>query len=678
FTALGSAPGLEPLVGTPSRLHTLYVSGRMLGEEYRYVLERRGAKKLPGNMLPRPGLLLNPWVLRNTETSIEDARAGENFLRTADGRSAGQGGANKKKGLENASAMAGNEITNVDFLADGGLTDFNLKPDKDGRITLKLADLGDRQFVRILAVNGNSSVVRDISLADAKTKLRDLTLRNGLDPQGHFTRQNQVSILEKSAPFTIKDAATAKFETSESLAGIFTLFRTLSNNPTLAEFSFLLDWPTFDAAKKRELYSKNACHELSFFLQRKDPAFFKSVILPYLANKKDKTFMDHYLIGDDLRSYLRPWDYQRLNIVERILLAQRHKEEASSTGREVSDLKDMIPPNVDEMLLLFDTALQGGDLAGGTAEKLGVSKDLLKAEAMQDEKAEKAPPAAPAPMVLATPALASDAAAAAPEGAGIAHGGKAAPAKAMAPSKNGNGRRAMAIESDKEMPEAKPMAEQQFRQLGRDNAELGELREEEKRHDRLARDAKQWALYRKLDPTQEWAENNYYHLPIEEQLAGLVTVNSFWKDYALWDGKGGFLSKNVGEAAHSFTEMMLALAVLDLPFPSQSKIPKAEVKDLSLTLTPVERMILFHREIKPAEIDKEAPRLLVSQNFYRQGDRYIEKDGEKLDKFVTDEFLTGIVYGCQIVVTNPTSSTQKLDLLLQIPQGAIPVLGSKA
>lgn len=676
FTALGDAPGLEPLIGQPSRLRSLYVSGRTLGEEYRYVLERRMAKKFPGSMLPRPGLLLNPWALRTTETSIADAMAGEAYRRADDGRAAGMDGANKKRMASPPGGLAGMEITNVDFLAEPGSTAFNLTPDKDGRVTLKMSDLGDRQFVRILAVNGNSSVVRDLSLADAKTKLRDLTLRNGLDPQGHFTRQNQVSILEKGAPFTMKDAATAKFETSESLGGIFTLFRTLSNNLTLAEFSFVLDWPTLDAAKKRELYSKYACHELSFFLQRKDPAFFKSVILPYLANKKDKTFMDHYLLGDDLRSYLRPWDYQRLNMVERILLAQRHKEESAATGRELSDRKAMQPPNVDEMLLLFDTALQGGDLAGGAADKLGVAGELR--DNLIRREISVAPGDANKPVSETSAMLAAPAAPmAAMDGAGGAR--FAAPALK---SKNG---RALKMEQDAKAPEEKDMAadeakpmDKRLEELGEDAGKFKEGLDHDINQDREARRGRQQQLYRKLESTQEWAENNYYHLPIEQQLADLVGVNGFWKDYALWDGKGGFLSKNVGEAAHSFTEMMLALAVLDLPFPSQSKVPKAEVKDLSLTLTPVERMILFHREIKPAEIDKEAPRLLVSQNFYRQGDRYIEKDGEKLDKFVTDEFLTGIVYGCQIVVTNPTSSTQKLDLLLQIPQGAIPVLGSKA
>ena len=48
-------------------------------------------------------------------------------------------------------------------------------------------------------------------------------------------------------------------------------------------------------------------------------------------------------------------------------------------------------------------------------------------------------------------------------------------------------------------------------------------------------------------------------------------------------------------------------------------------------------------------------------------------NGERLDKYVTDEFLVHTVYGCQVVLTNPTSTPQKLDLLLQIPLGSLPV-----
>ena len=65
--------------------------------------------------------------------------------------------------------------------------------------------------------------------------------------------------------------------------------------------------------------------------------------------------------------------------------------------------------------------------------------------------------------------------------------------------------------------------------------------------------------------------------------------------------------------------------------------------------------------------------VLVSQNFYRHGDRFREENGEKVDKFVTGEFVVHTVYGCQVVVTNPTSSRQRLTVLVQLPVGAIPL-----
>ena len=30
----------------------------------------------------------------------------------------------------------------------------------------------------------------------------------------------------------------------------------------------------------------------------------------------------------------------------------------------------------------------------------------------------------------------------------------------------------------------------------------------------------------------EWVESNYYHLPLEQQTAALITANAFWLDYA--------------------------------------------------------------------------------------------------------------------------------------------------
>ena len=87
--------------------------------------------------------------------------------------------------------------------------------------------------------------------------------------------------------------------------------------------------------------------------------------------------------------------------------------------------------------------------------------------------------------------------------------------------------------------------------------------------------------------------------------------------------------------------------------------------------------MVFHQEIKEsAPLENPLP-ILVSQNFYRHGDRYRQDGNERFDKFISDEFLVHTVYGCQVVVTNPTSSRQKLEVLLQIPAGAIAVSGHR-
>ncbi len=181
--------------------------------------------------------------------------------------------------------------------------------------------------------------------------------------------------------------------------------------------------------------------------------------------------------------------------------------------------------------------------------------------------------------------------------------------------------------------------------------------------------------YQKLDKTKEWAENNYYHVVIERQNANLIPVNAFWQDFANSDANEPFYSVHLAEAARDFSELLLALAVLDLPFEAGKH--ETTFDGPRMTLKAGSPMVVYHEEIQPAASVADDTSILVSQNFFRHGDRYRYVNNEKLDKFVTDEFLVDTVYGGQVVVTNPTSSPKKLDVLLQIPQGAMPVLNGQ-
>ena len=181
--------------------------------------------------------------------------------------------------------------------------------------------------------------------------------------------------------------------------------------------------------------------------------------------------------------------------------------------------------------------------------------------------------------------------------------------------------------------------------------------------------------YRSLDPTKEWAENNYYNLRITAQTYALIDENHFWLDLAKHGLKPGFGSRHLGAATGNFAEMMLALSFLDLPF----EAPKHddEITDGDLNFTAGGPVLLFHREVKEAGMAANRPPLLVSQSYFQWDDRFRMENGEKVDRFITDEFVRGIVYGAQVVVTNPTSSRQLLDILTQLPKGAIPVSGQR-
>ena len=82
FPLRGSlGPAYQPPIAmlTRATFRNLYLSGRDIGDEYRYILERREQTPFPGNMLARPGLLLNPWAIRETDTGKQQAAAGGEY-----------------------------------------------------------------------------------------------------------------------------------------------------------------------------------------------------------------------------------------------------------------------------------------------------------------------------------------------------------------------------------------------------------------------------------------------------------------------------------------------------------------------------------------------------------------------------------------------------------------------
>jgi predicted transcriptional regulator len=441
-----------------------------------------------------------------------------------------------------------------------------------------------------------------------------------LDPERHFSEQKSISPVRENQNLSIDDITTAKIEVLDSLNSVFQLFKSINNDAKLHEFKFLPGWANLEKPRKLELYSKYSCHELNFFIYKKDPTFFNEVVKPYIAHKRDKTFMDKWLLNMDMKEWLNPWSFGRLNIVEKILLSQRIKEKRTSIKRHVKDLCDLLPKDEERFNFLFKIALKGSAL--DTGDKLAIN------EALAEPSMPPSPSMARKKMRLQRPASKPSA----------------------------------SLRSAPKM-ELEEMAAPYDADMSFDDG-FGASDEKERRE--ITRQ-----LFKQLEKTEEWVENNYYKIPVEQQVSDLITINEFWKDYALHEAGSPFLSAHIAQASNNFTEMALALAVIDLPFDAPDH--KTEFKKTKMQLDPGCGIIAFHREIKPVREVSKTQSILTGQNFFALDDRYYYEGNERFDKFVTEEFLVRRVYGCQVVLTNPTSSRKNVDMLIQIPNGAIPV-----
>ena len=653
----------EPFWSTISTADSVYLAGRKIGEEYQYILDRNYAKKFPGNMLQRPALILNPWAVRDTNTSKQDAEKGNDFASVATPKQSSQKRSKKRSGGNNGTS----DFANLDFLPGQTALLLNLEPNEDGIIEIDNRLLQGKQQLTIVAVNPLATTVKHFSMPENRMMARDIRFAKGLDPDKHFTQQKLISVLKAEEKFTLNDITASKFEQYDSLADIYRLFVSLNNDANLAEFKFILDWPKKSDEEKRALYSKYACHELSFFISQKDPEFFEEAIQPYLQNKMHKTFVDEFLLQGDLQTFLDPWRHNRLNDVEKILLGQRIPADTPFARRYISARYDLAPTSREQFATLFGSSIVSGGLA--VDDDFDEAKDLQLGRQLQEKY--KSKNEAKLGEMRQQGQSPGQAGASAPGGFGGGGGGFGGRGGYAAPT-DGLAFGVDAAFEDVEAPTKE--LESLSRNVRRKSSSV-----DKKNSDRFYRQSGRGrrttrGLYLPVDKTKEWAENNYYKLRIDQQNSDLVKVNQFWRDYVNHDPGSPFHSKYFAEAAGNFTEMMFALSVLDLPFEPAEHV--VEFKEVEMNMTAKGPVVVFHEEMRETEDVRANTSILVSQNFFRNDDRYTYNGPDRLDKFVTDEFLIDVPYGCQVVVTNPTSSPQKIDVMMQVPNGAMPLNGT--
>jgi hypothetical protein len=637
-----SAPALRRRVArahVPER--NAFLSDRQLSDEYRYVIERKHAKRRAGVLLDKPSLLSNPWARGSTDTARELLSEGVTYARAQMAPSAPPPPSARPIAQPRADhSGAEAALRTYDFLAQPAALIANVTVAADGVARLPLEALGPARTARILTVDGQDAHEFEFALPELPSATRDLRLAHALAADAHALELRTVEPAPAQRQIVVDDVRTARLELLDSVAGLWRTFAALEPSSAPSEWTWITQWPGFDEARKHALYSEHACHELHIFLWRRDPDFFARVVRPHLANKRHKTFVDRALLGEDLSRFLEPWALGRLNAIERALLARAHPPARAALTRWMADAVELVPPDPDRDRRLLDTILGASGLEGGAfsdaADELTTIVEEARTRGRGGQSADSGPYQARAEAAMEV----DDDEAAEPEEAEEKEADEAVDRDHFSASVGAGGGGAL-----------------------RSKLDLDDRR-------------RATPLFRAPDKTQEWAESNWWRTREEHAGPAKAQPNRLWLDWVRHED-GPFLSAHFAECATSFTEALCAIAVLDVPFVAAAH--ETQLDDVRYTVTVRSHALAASTRIVEASLDRSstanpsADPILIGQRYLRDNDRDEYVANVRRDKYVTGPMLVGVPYVCRVVVSNPTSSERELDLLLQIPRGALPV-----
>ncbi len=599
-----------------------YVGDLRLGDEYQYVLRRRYAAKYPGVMLPQPSVILNPWETEETVNVSQSARAGAAPPPSAAApKMAAMDGAGRA-GKQQAQAVS----SDFDFLADPGFLVVNLRADKNGLVTIPADVVEGLPILQIIVSDPVNLLQRVIAAPMADVKTVDLRLAKALDADKPLSFERAVSIVSKQEPLDLESLGSAQLQVYGTFGSLMTLYKTLIGDGRLADFDELAVWHTLEQDAKLDAYSRLASHELHLFLWSYDRDFFDEVVRPYLENKKEKQFIDHWLLESDLSAYTTLWRYNQLNAAERALLALRLPEVRDMVRRELTERVAQQDENYQAIRMQIESA--------------------LKLEGLMDEKAVRGK-LSELRRNLTLDALDAD---------GVVAFGERDVAERY------KKRKSQARELEDAAQELEEMAPPAPGEFGGRMGGIGGGGFAGK------------AFYRELDSTKQWAESHWDRVRTVggPPPASLIDVDPFWMDLANGDLENLGVSSNLLRPVGNRHSALVALAMCGLPL---------EAGEIGLPTEPNEKYAPQHavavvtKRLKLLEAAEAESSILVGQRFARLDD--ILRGDKKKPIEEPTEFLIGVAYQGQTVISNPTAERRIVDVFWQIPAGSMPLGGSQ-
>ncbi len=599
------------------RRPSAYVSDLRLGDEYQYVLGRRYAEKYPGVMLPQPGIILNPWETEETTNVSQSVQAGE--LPPPSAAAAPMDAFGRSLAEKAQETPTGS--SDFDFLTDPGVIITNLQPDENGVVVVPLDLIDGLPIVQVVVCDAVTVMQRTITAPLNDVETTDLRLLKALDAAKSLSLERAVSIASTDQPLDLKSLGSAQLQIYASVADLFKLFKTMVNDGRMNDFDVVAVWHSLDQRAKLDAYSRLASHELHLFLWFHDQSFFKEVIRPYLANKKEKQFVDHWLLESDLTPYTRLWQYNQLSAAERALLAMRLPEFRGKVLRELRETIDSQEPDLELIRQGVEIALRGQSFDVEYEElmeqvtELGAIPEQQSAEwfALGDRSVE-----------LSARARAKQEA----QDSKLSLGTNVA---------NGLSRRFM----------------------GRGGMGGGAG----------------GAFFRELDSTKQWAESQWDRIRTVggPAPATLIAINQFWADAAACDPAAMQISTHLLMPTENRHAALAALAMCGLPLTAGEVGLPTDGEQL---YRPAHGVAVVTKRLRELAESDEGSSVLIGQRFESLDAAKQTRRGAKASSEPT-EFLVGEAYRGQVVVSNPTAQQRVVEIFWQIPAGSLPLAANQ-
>ena len=680
---------------------TDYLSEKVLSDELNYVVDRKLKKTFMGITLDKPSGLLKRRCVRKTAKGAVGMNSKGQYSHRMEHQTWAQASIPTPMKTAGCANLKLNGLLN-EFLGNKGWTQTNIVPDVDGIVNFNFSNAKDCGCLLVVVEDGAGFLVKLLPLNVAGDReLSDTRLPKSRDPSKVYVYERFVYKASEGTEVVLKDVSNTEMSFVDDLPTMFDVLRALNSGgqprASFEAMEFLVRWNKLEENEQLLKYDSYSSNELNLFLYFKDPEFFENVVRPHISNKAKKSLVDSFLLGEltELEGYLRSFKLNDLTVLEKVLLIaalkNSHPEACEGIIRHTELVLGTTKNKSTQYKRLFDTVINSekakdGSLVDSAHSLLGrgqgslisapgsgpssrnrrgnarsanlidfdqpSSQQRVRKDGVIGVQARKVKPVSMNGFAESSTLL------------NLSIFGSSATANTESESRNRI--RAQAAGSGKGgkgyRPEYQPPVKQRkFKAVGvtKEYAESQGLQDGSE-----------------IQVTEFWLDLmkhllkhsilNFQRDQPDEMEQKEVKGNNFKP----------FLSENFIYSVSSLVELLAVLTFTSLPFEKAEHDTDSKTEPNTLKLVFGGNSMLFCKQIQERENERLPLDINITQSFFDPLDSHtIGKDGYTRTLNTVTEFVKQRVYQSRVSFTNTSDTDQEVQVVTEIPEGAVPMLG---